>query len=209
VGVVSYHRKKQVDYRTAVVFALPSFVGIHLARRQVLPLIPDVVFRFNDTEILKGQLVMIVFAVVMLFASISMIRRSKPKVSSKPKAISRTIALAVMGFIVGLVAGFVGVGGGFLMIPALVLMAGIPMPIAVGTSLSLIAANSLVGFFGDLHAGVAMRWDFLMIATLTALVGILIGTYVARFVPASKLKPAFGYFVLAMGVYILLTQWFR
>jgi uncharacterized membrane protein YfcA len=104
------------------------------------------------------------------------------------------------------VAGFVGAGGGFLIIPALVVIGGMPMQTAVGTSLLIIAANSLVGFSGDFMAGVSLDWLFLLKATGMALIGIFLGSYAARYIPSSKLKPAFGWFVLISGIYIMARQ---
>jgi uncharacterized membrane protein YfcA len=148
---------------------------------------------------------MTVFALVMIGASVSMIRRGKDSGGSADMIPSRGL-IGILGLGVGFVAGFVGAGGGFLIIPALVILAGMPMAKAVGTSLLIISANSLFGFGGDILAANEIAWSFLAITTGIALVGIFVGSYAARFVPASKLKPAFGWFVLLMGSYVLLRQ---
>lgn len=206
-GVWRYHQEKLVDYRTALTFAAPSFLGTYVARRVLMPILPEVIFRFGDFDFKKDQLVMTVFAVVMLAASIAMIRSAKNSEVPITRAAKRSrFLLPGLGFVVGFVAGFVGAGGGFLIIPALVIFAQVPMAMAVGTSLLIIAANSLVGFGGDVLAGNVMDWRFLAVTTSIALVGIFAGSYAARFVPASKLKPAFGWFVLVMGIYIMGRQ---
>lgn len=207
-GVWRYHQEELVDYPTAINFALPSFMGTYLARRVLMPQLPAVIFQIGESLFSKDQLVMTVFALVMVGASVSMIRRGNDSGGSADMTTSRWL-LGIMGLGVGLVAGFVGAGGGFLIIPALVVLAGMPMAKAVGTSLLIIAANSLFGFGGDILAGSEMAWSFLVLTTSIALVGIFVGSYAGRFIPASKLKPAFGWFVLLMGSYVLFTQFHR
>jgi uncharacterized membrane protein YfcA len=204
-GVWRYHQQNLVDYPKAVNFALPSFVGTYLARRVLMPKLPAVVFQVGEYSYGKDQLVMTIFALVMVGASVSMIRGGKNSGASERRPPSRWL-LGTLGLGVGFVAGFVGAGGGFLIIPALVVMASMPMTKAVGTSLLIIAANSLFGFGGDLYAAKEMAWSFLLITTAIALVGIFVGSHAARFVPASRLKPAFGWFVLLMGAYVMLRQ---
>ena len=203
-GVVRYHQERLVDYRTAVIFSLPSFLGTYLARRVFMPWIPATILKFGDFSLSKERLVMVVFACVMVGASRSMIRGSKK--SHVGDAHDQSWKLSGLGLVVGFVAGFVGAGGGFLIIPALVVISGLPMQTAVGTSLLIIAANSLVGFSGDFIAAVSLDWLFLLKATGMALIGIFLGSYAARYIPSSKLKPAFGWFVLISGIYIMARQ---
>ncbi len=204
-GVWQYHQKKLVDYRTAVTFAIPSFFGTYLARRTLMPRLPEVIGHLGTSPFTKDQLIMTVFATVMLGASVSMIRGGKE--AMKPQPVLRNhMLIGILGLIVGFVAGFVGAGGGFLIIPALVVLAGMPMQSAVGTSLLIICANSLFGFGGDVFAKNQMDWEFLAAVTGISLVGIFVGSYTARFISASTLKPAFGWFVLLMGSYIMFMQ---
>jgi uncharacterized membrane protein YfcA len=204
-GVWRYHQEKLVDYPTAINFALPSFMGTYLARRVLMPKLPVVIFQLGENSFSKDQLVMTIFALVMVGASVSMIRGGRDSGGSGG-ATPSLLLLGTLGLGVGFVAGFVGAGGGFLIIPALVVLAGMPMAKAVGTSLLIISANSLFGFGGDILAAKEMAWSFLALTTCLALVGIFIGSYAARYVPASKLKPAFGWFVLLMGSYIMARQ---
>jgi uncharacterized membrane protein YfcA len=122
-----------------------------------------------------------------------------------PHAVNYPLMLGI-GLVVGTLTGFVGAGGGFLIIPALVLGARLPMKLAVGTSLAIIALNSLIGFVGDLSAGTPIAWSFLLGFLTFALGGIVLGTYLARFIPGARLKPAFGWFTLAMGSFILIKE---
>ena len=183
-GVLRYHQERLVDYRTAVIFSLPSFLGTYLARRVFMPWLPETILQVGGASLSKDRLVMVVFACVMVGASWSMIRGSKT----------------------GRVVDVHDAGGGFLIIPALVVIGGMPMQTAVGTSLLIIAANSLTGFSGDIIAGVGLDWLFLLKATGMALIGIYLGSYAARYIPSSKLKPAFGWFVLICGIYIMARQ---
>ena len=148
---------------------------------------------------------MIVFAALMIAASISMIRNKKNEtklnIPSKNK-------LAFVGFMVGIVTGFLGAGGGFLIIPALIFFAALPMKQAIGTSLFIIAVNAMIGFIGDLINNVHLNFQFLILFSVIAIIGIFIGTYLSKKVDGNKLKPAFGWFVLVAGIYIIAKEIF-
>lgn len=204
-GLIRYHRDRLIDYHTATVFALPSIVGTYVTRRGLLPLIPDKILISHLAIINKDQIILTVFAMVMLAASLSMIRGHAPNPPQSGRAANR-LRLGGLGFVVGAVAGFIGAGGGFLIIPALVLVVGMPMAMAVGTSLLIVAANSLIGFTGDVLAAVPMEWFFLLKVTGVALLGIVFGIHVSKRVEPSQLKKVFGWFVLANGCYILIRQ---
>jgi uncharacterized membrane protein YfcA len=115
--------------------------------------------------------------------------------------------IALEGGLVGVLTGIVGAGGGFLIIPALVLFARLPMKMAVGTSLLIIAAKSLIGFLGDL-SNLSVDWAFLLPFTALSILGIFAGSYISKFIPGEKLKKAFGWFVLVMGIYIITKEVF-
>jgi uncharacterized membrane protein YfcA len=208
VGVWRYHLQGLVDYKTATIFLLPSFMGTHAARRMLLPSIPNEVAHFANFTLGKDQLVMTVFAIIMVSASGSMIRaqRSKPQLIENAK--SAILKLMALGFVVGFVAGFVGAGGGFLIIPALVVVGGIAMSTAVATSLFIISANSLVGFAGDLLGQVEIDWSLLVTATAVSTVGLFAGVRLSRSFSPGTLKVGFGWFVLVMGAWILARQIF-
>ncbi len=208
-GSVSYMRKGLVNYRTGLVFGIPSIIAVYLTRKFLVPMMPDVLFTIQGFAMTKDIFVLVLFAVLMVFASVSMIRkRSKREEGSTANGqvpISRYGVVLLEGLIVGTLTGFVGAGGGFLIIPALVLFAGLPMKEAVGTSLLIIAAKSLIGFTGDLGSQ-PIDWTFMLGFTAIAVVGTFIGSYIARFITDEKLKPIFGWFVLAMGTYILVKE---
>lgn len=206
VGSVNYMRTQQVNYKAALIFSIPSFLAVYLTRKYLVPALPDPIFSAGSFVLSKNMAIMIFFALIMLGASLSMIRDKKKETEEGPNTVQFNLPMiALEGALVGTLTGIVGAGGGFLIIPALVLLARLPMKMAVGTSLLIIAAKSLIGFLGDL-TNIPVDWPFLLEFTALSIVGIFVGSYLARFVPSQKLKKAFGYFVLAMGVYIILKE---
>ena len=203
VGSYSHFKKGNVHLKTALIFGLPSIASVYATRKWVVPLIPDSLGSVGSLALTKPLLVMVLFALLMLAASISMIRAPRTSAGEAGDVHYNYPLIFAEGLLVGGITGLVGAGGGFLIIPALVLMAGLPMKQAVGTSLLIIAMKSLIGFTGDLGAGQLIDYRFMLLFSAFAMVGILGGTYLTRFIPNEKLKPAFGWFVLVMGVYIL------
>lgn len=206
IGSAMYIRKKEVDFKTGFFFAVPSVIGVNISRGLIIPNIPELIFSFNDFSLTKEILILATFAILMIAASYSMI---KNKTQSKQKLtlpLVQIALIALQGLIIGLIAGFVGAGGGFLIIPALVLLAGLTMRVAVGTSLMVIALQSLFGFAGDVSRGVNFEWSLLAIVATIAILGIIVGSSLSHKIKEQKLKTAFGWFVLFMGVSILIEQ---
>ena len=207
VGSISHIRMGNVHWRTALVFGAPSIATVLITRKYVVPNIPDHLGAVLGFEITKSVAVLILFALLMVVASYSMIKPSNSKTAhSSESVVSFNYPLILgEGLLVGFVTGLVGAGGGFLIIPVLVLMAKLSMKQAVGTSLVIIASKSLIGFFGgDLTAGNAINWSFLLTFTAVAIVGILIGSALSKKIPGDKLKPTFGWMVLILGIYMIL-----
>jgi len=278
VGAFSYMKKGLLSYKTAIIFAVPSFIAVFLTRKFLVPAIPEQLFSIGKlditTEVLfililiismlgislislnklflgnkkhirafllvtpaaimvflvrqflipsipedlivigdftltKGVGIMLFFALIMLLSSFSMIKGQKEKTyEEEPKGIIYNYPMIVLeGAVIGTITGLVGAGGGFLIIPALVLLAGLPMKMAIGTSLLIIAVKSLAGFLGDL-SNQNIDWVFLLSFTGIAIIGIFIGTYTSRFIDSAKLKKVFGWFILVMSVYIILKELF-
>lgn len=203
VGSYSHFKAGNVHLKTAQVFGVPSIISVYATRKFIVPVIPDPVFSIGSFTFTKPLFVMVLFAILMLLASISMIREPKKSVEKSGDINYNYPVIFLEGLIVGGITGLVGAGGGFLIIPALVLLAGLPMKQAVGTSLLIIALKSLIGFTGDLGSGQAIDYKFMLFFAAFAMIGILAGSYLTRFIPNNKLKPAFGWFVLVMGFYIL------
>lgn len=208
VGAGRNLQKKRVGFHTALAFAIPAVISVFCTRKFIVPAIPEVILRMDQLVITKDVGIMILFAVLMLIASFSMILDREKLLEEKKEESGPWYGLLVpLGFLTGLVTGLVGAGGGFIIIPILVLLAGLPMKKAVGTSLFIIALNSLIGFLGDLgHQKI--DWPFLLVFTGLAVIGIFVGVYLNRFVDGKKLKKGFGWFVLVMGIYILWKELF-
>lgn len=208
IGAYKNYKKQQTDIRTAILFGVSSITTVFLTRKFIIPAIPDTVFTVGDTAVTKSLLTMVLFAALMLMASTSMIRSKTPPEGEVAENSSGVIAkLLLYGVGIGLVTGLLGAGGGFLLIPALVLLLNMPMKKAVGTSLLIIALNSLIGFTGDLGQ-VEIDWQMLLILTAISISGILIGSWMSKSIPGAKLKKGFGWFVLIMGIYILIREVF-
>ena len=205
VGAFRNMQKGLVDFRTAVVFAIPAFIAVYIARKYIVPMIPDQLFLVGDFMVTKDIGIMIFFAVIMLIASISMIRDRKSQSEVETQVRYNYPLIIIEGLIIGLLTGIVGAGGGFLIIPALVVLAKLPMKKAVATSLLIIAIKSLIGFIGDIQ-NLEIDWTFLLSFSVVSIVGIFIGVWLNKFIDGKKLKKAFGWFVLVMGVYIIFKE---
>jgi len=208
IGSITYFKKGLVDLKTAVIFGIPSIIAVYFTRAFIVPAIPDEVFSISDFVVTKSVLMMVLFAILMIAASNSMIKKDKKAaaIASEPQVFNYPVIL-LEGAVVGILTGLVGAGGGFLIIPALVILSKLPMKKAVGTSLAIIAAKSLIGFFGE-SSDTLIDWKFLAIITSFAVVGIFIGAALSKKIDGAKLKPAFGWFVLVMGIYILAKELF-
>lgn len=203
VGAYNNYRKELVDFKTVLLFGSASITTVFITRKFIIPSLPDVFFTLGSFKVTQALFLMVVFAVLMVAASISMIRGRKEVLENKTKA--NVWLLTLYGVLIGLVTGFLGAGGGFLLIPALVILMKLPMKKAIGTSLLIIALNSLIGFLGDVDQH-PIDWIFVLIVTAIATGGIFIGGYFNQKVNSEKLKKGFGWFVLVMGIYIIVKE---
>lgn len=204
VGSVSYFKKGLINVNTATSFGIPSIVAVLLARYYLLPAIPEQLVNVGSFVLTKSILLMLLFAVLMVFAASSMIKKEKEGQPANQQSASK-VWIILQGFMVGIITGLIGAGGGFLIIPALVNLLKLPVKTAIGTSLIIIALNSLTGFGLSLSKN-HINWSFLITVTLIAMMGIFIGSYLSTKIDGKRLKPAFGWFVLVMGIYILLKE---
>ncbi len=202
-GAYNYKRKGLVHFKTVFLFGSSSITTMFITRRFIIPFLPDVFFRIGSFEVHHSLFVMLVFAILMVAASVSMIRDKKVDVQEEKQ--TKPFLLLLYGVLIGLVTGFLGAGGGFLLIPALVILMKLRMKEAIGTSLMIIAFNSLVGFLGDIGRH-AIDWKFIVGVSAIAIFGSFIGGYLNQKVNSSKLKKGFGWFVLIMGVYIIVKE---
>ena len=209
VGGIRNATLGNVNYKTAVVVTIPAFISVYATRAYLVPAIPNEIMTIGAYVLTKDIAIMVFFALVMLAASVSMIRDKRKEEQRDEDAVPvfNVPAIVIEGAVVGVLTGIVGAGGGFLIIPALVLFAKLPMKKAVGTSLLIIAAKSLIGFVGDVQRfGDQLDWTLLLSVTAIAVFGIFIGIYLNKFINGEKLKKGFGWFVLLMAVYIIGKQ---
>ena len=205
VGVFPKYKKGEINIKTAIVFGIPSIVSVYSTRAFIVPAIPNEIFTIGSFIATKSFMTMLLFAVLMVFASVSMIRSKKQVAEEEGEQVFNYPMILLEGTIVGIVTGLVGAGGGFLIIPALVLFSKLPMKQAIGTSLLIIAAKSLIGFTGDLgHQYI--NWSLLLTVTALAIAGIFMGNAFSNKIAADKLKKGFGWFVLIMGIYIIFKE---
>lgn len=205
VGAYQNFRNKLVDMRTALLFGLSSITTVFLIRKFLVPLIPVHLFSLAGYPVTSNMLTMILFALLMLAASFSMIREGKPVEKVRAGRPANNLMLMLYGVGIGFATGLLGAGGGFLLIPTLVVLLGMPMNEAVGTSLMIIALNALIGFIGDLGHFI-IDWPFLLKVTGIAVAGVFAGIFLSKKVDARNLKKGFGWSVLFMGAYILLRE---
>lgn len=207
LGGWKQHLKGFVDWKTAIVFGIPAIIGVTAVRHYVVPAMPDILFEFQGFDFTRRMAMFGLFAVLMVPAAFSMLKKEKEKKVTGEVRYNYALILAE-GLIVGGITGMIGAGGGFLIIPALVILANVEMKVAVGTSLIIIAVKSLMGFFLGDALTMEIDWTFLGLFTGLSFIGIFIGSYLSNFIDSKKLKKGFGYFILIMAAFIFYMEFF-
>ena len=205
IGTLINIKKKLIAYKTAVIFTLPALVSVYMTRRFLIPNIPDILYSFENFEITKKMVLMLFFSFVIILSSIFMMRKPKPENITKLTTKLNYGLLISNGVGVGVLTGLVGAGGGFIIVPALVVFARITIKQAVATSLIIITFNSLIGFSSDLFL-LNMQWDFLILFTAISVAGIFLGTYISSYVRESALKTNFARFMIVMAAVIIFKE---
>lgn len=205
-GSFSHYKKNNINFKTALIFGIPSLIAVFTMRKWVMSAMPQHLLQIGKFELTKPILLMLIFAMIMLAASFSMLK--------KDKTVTKTIhtsytKLVLQSIIIGVITGFVGVGGGFLIIPSLVLFAGLPMKKAVGTSLMIMTISSSLGVLGDISQHININYTFLITFTAFAIFGIFVGSYFSNYISDAKLKPVFGWLVLAMGLFVFTSTIYK
>lgn len=201
-GAIQNYRKNLVDIKNGFIFAIPSFIAVYLTRKFIVPRIPEIIIE-SPILITKNTFLMLFFAVIMIFGALSVLKKKSQDTNNEEKR--NLFLIGIQTFTIGIIIGLVGAGGGFLIIPSLILFAKLPMRKAVGTSLFIIAMNSLVGFIGDVQ-NLVIDWVFLLTFSSISVVGIFTGMYLTKYTNESQLKKIFAYFVLLMAAIILLKE---
>lgn len=202
VGVLPAYRARQIHWPAFSAFGVTTLLTVFSIRRWILPALPRAI-TVGESSLATGDVLMLAFGLVLLIAGISMLRHSPSQHSQAP---SHPLMLAATGLGVGIIAGFLGVGGGFLMTPALVVWGRLDMKIAVGTSLALICVNSAAGVLGDLIGGAQFNWPLVLSFTLLTTIGIVVGGWLRNRIHADKLRAIFGYVVVAIGLAVLTLE---
>jgi hypothetical protein len=203
IGTFVKYREGSVNIRTGLLFGIPSVLSIFLTRKWIIPMLPDQLIQWGQFELTKRMFILGLFAVLMLAAALSMIRQTPPQQETlAPRPLAR---IASQGILIGFITGLVGAGGGFLIIPALIMLTGLPFRTAAGTSLLVISMNSLFGFIGD-TLNYAMDWPFLLLIACLAIVGIFFGALLSRKIAGDTLKKSLGWFILATGAFIIFRE---
>jgi len=213
IGSFNYIKRGLLSLEALMLFALPSLVSVYVVRKFVLPVMPDQLGELFGITLTKSFIIMAVFAGLLIASSLYMLipaRQSESKetmweeFSKSPIKIPFVI---IIGIVVGALSGFVGAGGGFMIIPALVLVLRVSMKNAIGTSLSIIAINCTIGFLGNIGS-FEVDWKFISILAVLSIAGIIIGGYLSNYINGKKLRPAFGWFTLVIGAFIVVKEIF-
>ncbi len=209
LGGIKQHFKGYVDWRTALVFGFPAIIGVTTVRKFIIPALPDVLYSADHFDFTRRMGMFGLFALLMIPAAFSMLKKRPQKQKQMNGKVKYNYPLILTeGLIVGGVTGMIGAGGGFLIIPALVILANVDMKVAVGTSLVIIACKSLLGFFFGDAISMHIDWGFLLIITSLSFIGIFIGSYLSNFIDGTKLKKGFGYFIFVMAGFIFYMEFF-
>ena len=208
IGSIKNLRKKLINYSSTLLFSFSAVITVYLTRKYVINLIPQTIINSRSLSLSKDQLIMLLFSLLMLVAGFLMIKRT-PKTIVGLKQ-TKTIApnkllIFAEGSLIGFLTGFIGAGGGFLIIPILVILSNLRMKVAIATSLAIISLKSLIGFLGDVQ-NLEIEWLFLLTFTLISVIGIFIGQLFSQRVAEKKLKMIFGLFVIFIGLIIVLIE---
>ncbi|WP_296380513.1 sulfite exporter TauE/SafE family protein [Winogradskyella sp.] len=207
VGTLRNIKQNRIDFKTAIIFAVPSIITVFMVRSLVIPNLPEVIFSIGSFKLTNSLFIMLLFALIMLLAGWSMIKSKEIDSDTEIKEFDKMhyFAIGTQAIGIGVLAGLVGAGGGFLIVPALVLLVKLPIKKAISTSLFIIAIQSLVGFLGDIKT-LIIDWQFLLTFTIISIFGIFIGLALSKKISAKRLKKGFGYFTIVMAVYILYKE---
>jgi uncharacterized membrane protein YfcA len=197
IGLFVSKQHTQVHWGSVVAFAIPSSIGAFLARQFFVPVTPDPILGMS-----KDMFLLVAFALLMLIVGVRMLMPSSKNLKEEPLKEKSSVSATPIGFAVGTLAGYLGAGGGFLIVPALNQILRVSMVVAIPTSLAIISAQSLVGFTGTLSNSTT-DWMFALKLTAVCVVGTLAGSQFKKSIAPEKLKPIFGVFVRVIALFML------
>jgi len=202
-GSINHYRMENIDYKTVMLFGTPSVIMVFVVRKWLINLIPPVIFQSGNLVVTKPLFIMIIFSSLMLVAGVSMLKKNSYVPAKEKQSFTKLI---LQGCITGAVTGFIGIGGGFIIVPSLVLFAGLPMKRAIGTSLTIIIVNCIIGLVSKPHEFGSVNFVFLSVFSAIAILGILTGTWATHFISDKKLKPIFGWLILSMSLVVFIRN---
>ncbi|WP_162339649.1 sulfite exporter TauE/SafE family protein [Cyclobacterium salsum] len=203
VGTALNYHEQLVNVKTGSIFGIPSILSIFLMRKWIVPAIPDKILQIETFSLSKNTFILGVFAFLMIVASLKMIYGRTLKKGNEKR--TSVFSLVFFGLFSGLITGLVGVGGGFLIIPILGFLTKTPLKTAIGTTLFIVASNSLIGFLGDV-LNYSIHWNFLLGITGLAISGIFVGSRIVRGISTMSLQRSFGWFTLVVGTLIVIQE---
>lgn len=206
-GSIQSILNKLVDFKAVLSFGIPSVIGVFVARKTIFPIIPDELFSIGSFTLSKGMLLMLSLSSLMVLAARRMLKPAIKDDRDEPEDKHRKISLLIRGLLVGIVTGLLGIGGGFLIVPALYLFVNLPVKKAIGTALLVITINSLFSFINS-YSSTDIEWHLLIKFSMGAILGIIIGTQLSRKISGDYLKKTFGWVILAMSFYIVYKEFF-
>jgi uncharacterized membrane protein YfcA len=204
-GTLIYGLKKQVNWKIGLLFSLPALVATFSTRKFIMPLLPNTILSFANFTLSKNLLILTVFVITMLLSSYSMIHKKSS--DNLKQTVNKTNILEVIlkSFVIGILTAFIGAGGGFLIVPALIFLLGLDIKTAAATSLFIISISSLFGFLAEISNS-TIQWNLLLTLLLLALIGNILGVFLNKFISGQKLKKSFGYFTLLVAIFITVQE---
>lgn len=205
-GSIRSFFKGFIDVKVALLFGVPSVTGVFIARKLIFPALPQKVFCVWGMAVSKNVCIMLCLAAIMLVVSIKMLKKPvKNAATTGNSTKNKTFLVFCQGMVTGIITGLLGVGGGFLIMPALLLWLKLPVKTAIGTALLIITINSFTGFITSYNM-VHIEWSLLVKFATGAIAGILVGTKLSEKIHPGNLKIALGWFIIATSIYVLYTQ---
>lgn len=207
-GAVRNILMRNVDFRLALWYGVPSLFSVYAMRRFIMPAVPDIIYSGPAFTLDKNHLILFFLSAVMLLVGRKMIQEERKETPVSTGAVDYK-RMILYSLLIGSFLGMVGAGGGFLMTPVLIYFGRLKMKKAVGTSLFLVSCNSFIGFLGDLGGNYPMNWSLLLSFSGFSVAGVFAGVYLANFVDESRLKKAFGWFMLVLAATIVIKEGLR
>ena len=211
ISTFGYMYRKMINYRIVVLFGIPSVIAVYLTRRFLVPMVPNEIYEQGSLLITKDSFLMLLLGVLIMLSAFSMISVKKnyqPNISpQKVSSFQYSRMILIEGVIIGTLTGFVGTGGGFMIIPALVILCQVPIKTAVGSALLIAAFKSGIGFLGEIGNNPSIDYELIGVFTGLALIGIAIGSFLSQKVSGYRLRNAFGYFILVIAIFILVREY--